>query len=270
MNATLKTIVVLFIVGIYVFCPTAYAIDEYVSASESISEFVKSISLTKKALVVDPNKKKEFDFLLNVNVTDENKDAIRRIQVRFPNGERIFIRREVQKLPGREHAAEFIEGVSKGLHSWSYRNIGIPNLDEYGDGTYEIYVTHAFGTENLKIKFLNPDTGKELPVPEFGKLLAPEENSEVTSPVTIKVGDHKKPVGLYFKMRNPKDGELVEKEFTIPIGTNESMPIELVPGRWGAELICSENVSGKINGITWQLDLSTAYEYKFKVKESGK
>lgn len=270
MNVPLKIIAVLFIVGIYVLCPMAYAKDEYVSASANISQFIESVSITKKALKVDNGKRKEYDFLLNINVANEKEDAVESIDVTFPNGKKVHITKETQNFPGHEHVAGFAKDAPQEPYNWFYRNIAVPNLNDYGEGTYEFLINHVSGTEEFKIKFLNPATGKALPVPEFGKLLAPEEDSEVTSPVIVKVGDHKKPVGLYFRSRDPKDGGLVEKEFTIPIGTNQSEPIELAPGSWGAELMCSENVSGKINGVTWQLDVGTTYEYKFNVKSSGK
>ena len=272
MYAPFKTLAVLFLVGRCMLCSSAYGQDEYVSASKNISQFVESVSITKKALEVDHGKRKEYDFLLNVTVADEKKDAVKSIGVTFPDGRTVQITKETQQLPGYEHFAGFVKEVPQEPYSWFYRNIAIPNLDDYGDGTYQFHINHEAGTEEFKIEFLNPATGKTLPVPEFGRLLAPEEDSEVKSPVIIKVADHKKPVGLYFRLRDPRDAGLLEKESVIPLGTNQSKPIELVAGRWAAELICSENVSGKINGISWQLDVATTYEYKFKVKEkaSGK
>ena len=236
------------------------------SASENLSDFVETITIIKKALEIDRGSIQEYDFLIFLTVADEKKDAINSINLTFPNGRKLEITREIQTLEGHEQICGFIKEDPAAPYAWFYRNIAMPNMDEFSDGIYQFQINHDSGTEEFKIEFKDPETGASIPVPEFGTVLAPEENEELTSPVSVSVGDHGKKIGLYFGLPDLEGGGFLEqRDYEMPAGTNKSEPVDLVPGNWRGELNISEGVSGEINGVAWQLDVVATYEFGFTV-----
>jgi hypothetical protein len=257
-----------FVPIILILCLSSCVQENNPSASANLSQFIESISIVKKALEIDQGTIKEYDFLIFLTVADEKKDAVKSIDVTFPDGREVYITREEQTMPGHEHLCGFIKEDPEAPYAWFYRNIAMNSMDAYSDGIYQFTINHESGTENFAIKFLDPATGKLLPVPGFGKLLSPEENAELASPVSVSVGDHEKTIGLYFGLPDPDNGGFLEqKEYEIPRGINKSEPVDLVPGNWRGELNISEGASGEINGVSWQLDLVATTEFGFKVIE---
>jgi hypothetical protein len=256
------------IAGILIICTGSCAEEKNPSASENLSDFVETITIVKKALEIDRGNIQEYDFLLFVTVADEKKDAINSIDLTFPNGRKLEITREIQTLPGHEQICGFIREDPAEPHAWFYRNIAMPSMDEFSDGLYQFQINHKSGTEEFKIEFKDPETGAAIPVPEFGTILEPEEKEELTSPVSVSVGDHEKTIGLYFGLRDQESGSFLDqRDYEMLPGTNKSEPVDLVPGNWGGELNISEGVSGEINGVSWQIILLATVEFRFKVIE---
>jgi len=207
----MKKINLALIAGILFLCTSSCAEKKNPSASENLSDFVESITIVKKALEIDRGSIKEYDFLIFLTVTDEKKDAISSIDLTFPNGRKLEITREIQTLPGHEQICGFIKEDPAAPYAWFYRNIAMPNMDEFSDGIYQFQINHDSGTEEFKIEFKDPETGAAIPVPEFGIVLSPEENEELRSPVSVSVGDHEKMIGLYFGLPDPEGGGFLEQ-----------------------------------------------------------
>jgi len=264
----MKKLIVTFIPLFLIVCFTSCGMEKYPSASANLSQYIETITIVKKALEIDEGTIKEYDFLIFLTVEDEKKDAVQSIDVTFPDGREVHIKREEQTMPGHEHLCGFIKEEPEAPYAWYYRNIAMPNMDAYSDGLYQFQINHEKGAESFKIKFMDPSTGESLPVPEFGKLLSPKKNEEISSPVTVRVEDHEKAIGLYFGLPDPNGGGFLEqRDYEILPGINKSEPVELVPGNWRGELNISEGASGIANGVSWQLDLVATVEFGFKVIE---
>lgn len=231
----------------------------------SIKDYINHVDLSAGAL--DSG---EYDFRLGILTSKEQSDKIKSIKIVFPDGRSETIPKEENRIltKGVEHLTNFGYDAEFKAYVWSYAHIGATDLSNYGSGIYTVVVYHDGGSQEIEIPFMELETENPLEQPPFPKLVSPDKEGDVSSPVTFAIEPSTKyDAALFLGLEDPDSEDFKEEVMRmIPASTSTTEPIPLKPGRWGGDIGYGISYEGTTDGVSWQVGFSAATEFDLEIK----
>ena len=238
-------------------------------SDDQFSRYVEQVAISAASLKTDEGM--EYDFHLELLVSDKGQDDIDSVHVNFGEGRRFKLPKQATTTftEGREHEASYGRHDEVDGFVWSYIDIDTDDIEDYLTGDIVLELHHASGIASLGLKLVESDGGEgSASFPAAPQFKEPILSGLSGDDLTLQIVPAAYDAYVFLGREDPSSEDFTDViEDMIPAGQSVYAVSDLSAGHWGGDIMATRVAEGEVQGVGIEAHLASGVTVDFEAEK---